>query len=114
MNDLHFLTRLFCLLNTIYASTLCSWHSPVQKTNNPQTFFKKAGFKKEWAIPHEKCPFLLDIDFLVKGIKNLTLKFYMKKALFLICRMIQRMLSFGGCMTDFGVTGISRCFGGLV
>jgi hypothetical protein len=42
--------------------------------NQTITKFVKHRFlgEKGWTIPHEKCPFLLPTDFLVKEITNLT------------------------------------------
>jgi hypothetical protein len=37
--------------------------------------FQTPLFEKEWTIPHEKCHFLLGMDFLVKEITNLTSNF---------------------------------------
>jgi hypothetical protein len=42
------------------------------ESQNVAKFSKKKILKKGWTIPLEKCPFLLDIDFLMKEITNLT------------------------------------------
>jgi hypothetical protein len=36
--------------------------------------------KKGWTIPHEKCTFLLDMDFLVNEIADLISNFVRRKA----------------------------------
>jgi hypothetical protein len=38
-------------------------------------FFKRRLLKKGWAIAHEKCHFLVDMDFIEKKITNLTSNF---------------------------------------
>jgi hypothetical protein len=43
--------------------------------------------------------------------KKPHLKFYKKKVVLLICRMISRIMDFGRWMTNFGGNGISLCFG---
>jgi hypothetical protein len=50
----------------------------ILQSKNPKKLpiFKTAVFvKKGWAIPHEKCPFLQDMDFLGKKITNLVSNF---------------------------------------
>jgi hypothetical protein len=72
MNESHFSTWLFCLLNSIYTSTMCSWNHPAQKTKNLPNFSNVAFWEKGWTITHEKCYYLFDMAFLVKQITNLT------------------------------------------
>jgi hypothetical protein len=45
-----------------------SWHP--QKNKKVAEFSNPAFEKKGWIIPHEKCLFLLSMDFLVKEIMN--------------------------------------------
>jgi hypothetical protein len=72
--------------------------------------FKNGVFeKKGWTITHEKCRFLLEMDF-----PKTSLKFYMEKIEPLYCRIIPRMLGFDGRITILGITAIRRCFGASV
>jgi hypothetical protein len=46
--------------------------------------FNPRSLKKGWAIPHEKCHFLLDMYFLMTEITNLTSNFTQRKECFLL------------------------------
>jgi hypothetical protein len=76
--------------------------------------FSKCRFlvKKIWTITHEKCHFLLNMDFLVKKNQKppLHLQIYMKKAVPRIYRMIPRRWGFGEQSTDLRVTGFQSLF----
>jgi hypothetical protein len=50
-------------------------------------------------------------EFSRKEDNKLNFKFYMTKVVARIYRTVLRVLCFGGWITDFGATGISRCFG---
>jgi hypothetical protein len=52
--------------------------------------FNPRALRKGWAIPHEKCHFLLDIYFLMKEITNLTSNFTRIKECFLPTGWCQR------------------------
>jgi hypothetical protein len=49
--------------------------SSISENQNAAIFFKTRFLRKGWVIPYEKCLFLLDMVFLVKGITNLLLNF---------------------------------------
>lgn len=69
---------------------MCSWNPP--KSKELPKFSNAAFQKKDGPSPTEKCHFLLEMDFLLKEMTNLASKFYKKKAVLIIYRMMPRML----------------------
>jgi hypothetical protein len=54
-------------------STMCSWHTPLQNTKKLPFFQNTASpQKKGWAYPFEKVSLLVNMDYLMKEITNLT------------------------------------------
>jgi hypothetical protein len=48
------------------------WHSSSLESPKAVDFFKRRFSKKDGLITHEKCHFLLDMDFPLKEITNLA------------------------------------------
>jgi hypothetical protein len=88
---------------------MSSWHPSVQKTKKRQDVQTPLTRKRQ-TISHENCHFLLDMTFLISD-KKARFKFYMKKVVLLIHRLMPSMSRVGEVLTDFGAAGVNRCFG---
>jgi hypothetical protein len=86
---------------------------PRSENQKAAEFVKCRCLKKGWINAPWKVPLFDGHGFPRERNYKPHLKFYMKKAILFIYRMIPRMFGFGGWTTDFWAIGISRCFGGL-
>jgi hypothetical protein len=103
---------LLCLSNPMYTSTMCYWHPPVQKIKKlPNLIYFKPRLFKRKIHPPWKVSLFVGHGVSHRRDNKSYLKFYMRKVVFLIYRMMPIMLGFDGWIVDFGVTGISRHFG---
>jgi hypothetical protein len=76
-------------------------------------YFKPRLIEKRMDHPPWKVSLFVGYGFARKGDNIPHLKFYMKKAVLVIYRVMLRMLGFVGWMANFSATGISRCFGAM-
>jgi hypothetical protein len=96
----NFSTRILCLLNFLYTTTMCSWHTQFKKPKKRGA----RGFKPRILTKR------VNHGFSRKRCSKPHLWFYMKKAGLFISRFKARMLGPWGPLPTLGLLGISRRF----